>query len=208
VSNKKAAAIAEILKMRDQLVVMRERLFQLKAATAARTKKVDGLLIDCAAAGRAFRGRIGLPDWDKVLAMPGHEFIPSLEDELQEEMERVTKSFNWKSPEQPLDRSNNDMISLIDILATLDAWVRSRPAPKRTLRQIVLERLEEAGPKGSKAATIRDYAKDNLHCDFSIKAVGMTLNRLAKEGRARRAGQVWFPVQQGLQTEDDGAITL
>ena len=29
--------------MRDQLVVMRERLFQLTAATAARTKKVDGL---------------------------------------------------------------------------------------------------------------------------------------------------------------------
>ena len=45
VSNKKAAAIVEILKMRDQLVVMRERLFQLTAATAARTKKVDGLLL-------------------------------------------------------------------------------------------------------------------------------------------------------------------
>jgi hypothetical protein len=81
-------------------------------------------------------------------------------------------------------------------------------APKRTLRQIVLERLEEAGPKGSKAAAIRGYAKDNLQRDFSIKAVGMTLNRLAKEGRARRAGQVWFPVQQRLQTEDDGAITF
>ena len=168
-SNKKAAAIAEILKMRDQLVVMRERLFQLKAATAA--KKVDGLLIDCAAAGRVFRGRIGLPDWDKVLAMPGHEFIPSLEDELQEEMERVTKSFNWKSPEQPLDRSNNDMISLIDILATLDEWVRSRP--KRTLRQIVLERLEAAAPKGTKAAAIRAYAKDNRarsHLDHALAA--------------------------------------
>ena len=50
-SNKKAA-IAEILKVRDQLVVMRERLFQLKAATAARTKKVDGLLMDCALASR------------------------------------------------------------------------------------------------------------------------------------------------------------
>jgi hypothetical protein len=74
---------------------------------------------------------------------------------------------------------------LSDILATLDAWVRSRPAPKRTLRQIVLERLEEAGPKGSKAAAIRDYAKDNLQCDFSIKAVGMTLNRV-------RAGQARF----------------
>ena len=114
-----------------------------------------------------FRGRMGLPDWDKVLAMLGHEFIPSLEDELQEEKERVTKSFNW-----------------------------------------MLERLEEAGPKGSKAAAIRGYARDNLQCDFSIKAVGMTLNRLSKEGRARRAGQVWFPVQQRLQTEDDGAITF
>ena len=61
-SNKKAAAIAEILKMRDQLVVMRERLFQLTAATAARTKKVDGLLIDCVGAGRVFGVRIGLPD--------------------------------------------------------------------------------------------------------------------------------------------------
>ncbi len=101
VSNKKAAAIAEILKMRDQLVVMRERLVQLKAATAARTKKVDGLLIDCAAAGRVFRGRIGLPDWDKVLAMPGHEFIPSLEDELQEEMERWKNNRAENSPADP-----------------------------------------------------------------------------------------------------------
>ena len=36
-SNKKAA-IAEIVKVRDQLVVMRERLFQLTVATAARTQ--------------------------------------------------------------------------------------------------------------------------------------------------------------------------
>ena len=64
-SNKKAA-IAEIVKMRDQLVVMRERLFQLTAATAARTKKVEGLLVDCAAAGRVFGAPIGLPDWNKV----------------------------------------------------------------------------------------------------------------------------------------------
>ena len=47
--------------MRDQLVVMRERLFQLTAAIAARTKKVEGLLIDCAAAGRVFGAPIGLP---------------------------------------------------------------------------------------------------------------------------------------------------
>src|SRR5271166_7100540 len=79
--------------MRDQLVVMRERLFQLTAATAARTKKVEGLLIDCAAAGRVFGAPIGLPDWNKVLAMPGHQFAHSLDEELKEEMERVTISF-------------------------------------------------------------------------------------------------------------------
>ena len=33
----------------------------------------------------------------------------------------------------------------------------------------------------------------------------MTLNRLAKEGRARRDGQVWFPFQRGVEMEDDGA---
>jgi hypothetical protein len=124
VSNKKVAAIAEIVKMRDQLVVMRERLFQLTAATAARTKKVDGLLIDCAGAGRVFGVRIGLPDWNNVLAMPGHQFAYSLDEELKEEMERVSKNFNWKSSEQPLDRSNNDMRLLLDILATLDVWGR------------------------------------------------------------------------------------
>ena len=35
------------------------------------------------------------------------------------------------------------------------------------------------------------------------QGVGMTLNRLAKEGRARRAGRVWFPVQQRLLTDNE-----
>ena len=94
--------------MRDQLVVMRERLFQLTAATAARTKKVDGLLLDCAAAGRVFRARIGLPDWNNVLAMPGHQFAYSLDEELKEEMERVSKNFDWKSASNLLNRSAMD----------------------------------------------------------------------------------------------------
>jgi hypothetical protein len=203
---KKKAAITEIVKVRDQLVIIRERLFQLSAATAARTREVEGLLIDCAAAGRVFGATIGLPDWNNVLAMPGHQFR-SLDDQLTAEMERVTNNMFWNSPESGLDRTNND-ISLYDLVTTLDQWVQSRPAPKRTLRQIVRERLEEAGPKGSKAAAIRDYARANLQCDFSIKAVGMALNRLAKEGRARRAGQVWFRVRQGLQMEDVGPIAF
>jgi hypothetical protein len=64
----KKAAIAEVVKVRDQLVIIRERLFQLSAATAARTREVEGLLVDCAAAGRVFGTAIGLPDWNNVLA--------------------------------------------------------------------------------------------------------------------------------------------
>jgi hypothetical protein len=202
------AAIAEIVNTRDQLVVMRERLFLLTAATAARTKRVEGLLIDCAAAGRVFGARIGLPDWNNVLATPHHQSTFSLDDELNKEMERVTNTIFWNSPESALDRTNNDLILLHDLVAGLDEWLQSRPAPKRSLRHIVLQRLEEAGPRGSKAAAIRDYARANLQRDFSIKAVGMALNRLAKEGRARRAGQVWFQVRQGLQVEDVGSIAF
>jgi hypothetical protein len=205
---KKTAAIAEIAKMRDQLVIIRERSFQLSAAIAARTREVEGLLIDCGAAGRVFGAPIGLPDWNKVLATPGRQFASSLDDELKIEMERVTHDIFWDSPESGLDRTNNDPLLLRNLVATLDEWVSSRPAPKRTLRRLVLERLEEAGPKGSKAGAIRDYATANLQCDFTIKAVGMALNRLAKEGRARRAGQVWFRVRQGLQMEDVGSIAF
>jgi hypothetical protein len=81
----KKAAIAEVVKVRDQLVIIRERLFQLSAATAARTREVEGLLVDCAAAGRVFGTAIGLPDWNNVLAMPGHQSAPSLDYELQDD---------------------------------------------------------------------------------------------------------------------------
>src|SRR5271163_208609 len=179
---KNKAAIAEVVKVRDQFVIIRERLFQLSAATAARTREVEGRLIDCAAAGRVFGAPNGLPDWNNVLATPGHPSAHSLEDELQDEMERVTNTINWNSPETPFHRTNNYLLVLYDLIATLDKWVQGRPAPKRTLREIVLERLEEAGPKGSKAAAIRDYAKANLQCDFSIMAVGMALVQTAGSG--------------------------
>ena len=58
----------------------------------------------------------------------------------------------------------------------------------------MLDQLQSAGREGSKAAPIRTHAKQILERDFHVKAVGMTLNRLAKQGLARRKGHVWFPV--------------
>jgi hypothetical protein len=147
-------------------------------------------LIDCGAAGRVFGAPIGLPDWNKVLATPGRQSASSLDDELKIEMERVTHDIFWDSPESGLDRTNNDPLLLRNLVATLDEWVSSRPAPKRTLRRLVLERLEEAGPKGSKAGAIRDYATANLQCDFTIRRLGWPSTALPKKGV--RVGQAKF----------------
>ena len=46
---------------------------------------------------------------------------------------------------------------------------------------------------------IRTHAKQILKRDFHVKAVGMTLNRLAKQGLARRKGHVWFPVGRSFE---------
>jgi hypothetical protein len=78
-------------------------------------------LIDCAAAGRVFGAPIGLPDWNKVLATPGHSSASSLDYELQDEMERVTHNIFWDSPESGLDRTNNDFFLLRDLVATMGA---------------------------------------------------------------------------------------
>ena len=67
----------------------------------------------------------------------------------------------------------------------------------------MLDQLRFAGPTGSKAAPIRAYAKEVHQRDFHVKAVGMTLYRLAKEGLARREGHVWFPLGQGYEKVDD-----
>jgi hypothetical protein len=96
-SNKKAQ-VAEIVNMRDQLVVVRKRLFQLAAATADWTKRVEGFLTDCAAAGRVFGEPIALPDWNNVLATPGPQSARSLDDELRKEMERVTDNHLLEFP--------------------------------------------------------------------------------------------------------------
>ena len=66
----------------------------------------------------------------------------------------------------------------------------------------MLDQLRLAGREGSKAATIRTYATQVLQRDFHVKAVGMTLNRLATQGLARRKGHVWFPVGRSFETRE------
>ena len=130
-------------------------------------------------------------------------------------MRRACRVPEWTRPEQTLRKSAYGPLSFDDALAfnvgdaleeceIQDRLARQegRRARRPTLRQIVLDQLRFAGREGSKAATIRTYATQVLERDFHVKAVGMTLNRLATQGLARRKGHVWFPVGPSFETRE------
>ena len=130
-------------------------------------------------------------------------------------MGRVCAVAEWTRPEQPIGQSGYDNVFEADVLDTLFEFQHQEialqenwPAPRLTLRKIVLQRLQFAGQQGAKAAAIRAYVKDLLEREYHVKAVGMTLYRLAKEGLARREGRVWFGVWQDVGMGTDGAVTV
>jgi hypothetical protein len=197
-------AIDHIVKRRNWLVVERLRLFRLKRAIDAYARTVDSELQECVEAGRELGAKIALPIWENVW-----------KTSLQEEMGRVCEASEWTRPEQTMRKSADNPLSFDNVLEfhvyealehceveDLRARQEGRRARRRTLREIVLDQLRLAGREGSKAATIRTYVTQVLQRDFHVKAVGMTLNRLATQGLARRKGHVWFPVGPSFETRE------
>jgi hypothetical protein len=196
-------AIDYVEKRRDWLVVQRLRLFRLKQAIDAYGRRIDSELQECVEAGRELGSKIALPVWENVW-----------KTSLQEEMRRVCAVAEWTRPEQQILRKSAhsrltfDDVLWFDVADTLetcehqDLLAREKGRRRRTLRQIVLDRLRSAGRGGSKAATIRTYVIQVLQRDFHDKAVGMTLNRLATQGLARRKGHVWYPLGESFETRE------
>jgi hypothetical protein len=196
----KQSAIEYVVERRDWLVVERLRLFRLKRAIDAYARSVDSQLQECVEAGREVGAKIALPIWENVW-----------KTSLQDEMQRACAVPEWTRPEQALRKSAYGPVSFDDALAfnVGDALeeceiqdLLARRARRATLRQIVLDQLRFAGREGSKAAAIRTYATQVLERDFHVKAVGMTLSRLATQGLARRKGHVWFPVGPSFETRE------
>jgi len=177
----KQAAIEHVVERRNWLVVGRLRLFRLKRAIDAYARRVDSELQECVEAGGELGAEIALPIWENVW-----------KTSLQEEMRRACGVSEWTRPEQTLRKSAYGPLSFDDVL---EFWMMEalEDCEVQDLRQIVLDQLRSAGREGSKAATIRTYATQVLQRDFHVKAVGMTLNRLATQGLARRKGHIWFP---------------
>lgn len=83
----------------------------------------------------------------------------------------------------------------------------TEPPKRPPIRDIVLERVEEAGSEGTRAARIRRYIERVYGNDLHEKTVGMTLYRLKQDGLVRRDGQTWFFVPPQAETENPGAGT-
>jgi hypothetical protein len=70
-----------------------------------------------------------------------------------------------------------------------------------TIREAVLDELEKAGERGTKAAAIRRAIEDKIGRQLHYKTVGMTLYRLSERGQARREGYTWFITPEGVRTK-------
>jgi hypothetical protein len=196
-------AIDYVEKRRDWLVVQRLRLFRLKRAIDAYARRIDSELQECVEAGRELGSKIALPVWENVW-----------KTSLQEEMRRVCAVAEWTRPEQQTLRKSAysrlsfdsvlefQVADMLEACELQDLLARQKGRRRRTLRQIVLDQLRFAGREGAKAATIRTYATQVLERDFHVKAVGMTLNRLATQGLARRKGHIWFPAGPSFETRE------
>ena len=200
-------AVDYIVKRRNWLVVERLRVFRLKRAIDAYARTVDSQLQECVEAGRELGAKIALPIWENVW-----------KTSLPEEMRRVCGVSEWTRQAQTMRKSAYNPLSFDNVLelhvmeALEDCEVQDlrarqeRRRPRRsTLRKFVLDQLRLVGREGSKAAPIRTHARQVLERDFHAKAVAMTLNRLAKQGLARRKGHVWFAVGQSFETREGGA---
>jgi hypothetical protein len=204
------SAIEYVVERRDWLVAERVRLFRLKRAIDAHACWVDTQLQESVEAGHERGAEIALPIWENVW-----------KTSLQEEMARACGASEWTRPEHTLRKSAYGPLSFDDVFefqvgdaleecevedlrARQEGWRARRP----TLRQIVLDQLRLAGREGSKAATIRTYVTQVLQRDFHVKAVGMTLNRLATQGLARRKGHVWFPLGRSFEKREGPEETI
>jgi hypothetical protein len=160
-------------------------------------------LADLRAAGRLLGVKLDLPE--AAAPTSGTTFR-----QLQELVNRVSVPTSKPSNPTVLNLPSLKTAATADVVGifgspSLASVPTPPPPPSRPpIKDIVLDRLKTAGPKGSKAAPIRDHIERVYGEKIHEKTVGMTLYRLAKDGLVRREGRTWFLAQQA---GSPGAVT-
>ena len=184
----RANARALIIAKRDAIVAERSGVIEQRAELLTRLRRLDRELSDCRAAARLFGLEIEFPSEERGDAggRSLQQYFLSMADAEREKL---------PTPPAPPPPSQQPRIETI-------------PKHKRPLvRDVVLDRLRAAGPRGEKAAPIRDYFERTYGDPLHSKTVGMTLYRLLQSGEVRREGQRWFLSPPKADGENPGAGT-
>jgi hypothetical protein len=189
------AIAAEWTAARDEKIAIQQQRLKL----AEREREIDRKMADCEAAARVFR--VSNPFADAGLT--AETSVPNLAvrtfrkwfgrngadpDATPEVITAELVSFPSEIDPQIL-AADERISEVIEQLMTM-----SQPAPRPAIRDIVMDQLKAAGGAGTRTALILNHIETTFGDDVSAKAVGMTLNRLQKEGLARREGHTWFYV--------------
>jgi hypothetical protein len=170
--------VSEALSKRlEALLAERAHIRQEQQRLAARYREIDRELADCQAAGRVFNITVDIPRDDGE--------------------QRPVSSLNaWNAARTA--RAHSQGQSPADLQApgaqgAAEASLSKTEMPR--IRDIVLDRLREAGVGGSRATQIQNYVESTYSTRIHPKTVGITLFRLSKEGMVRRDGRTWYLVQ-------------
>jgi hypothetical protein len=136
--------------------------------------------------------------WKAAIA----EFVPAAQELYTKAKPPELPDWDWAIKDKLLARPE----------PVKEASQAAPPPPPRyarpSIRQIVLDRLEQAGGVGAKAIEIRKYIEATYSEEIHEKTVGMTLYRLLQDELVRRQGHTWFFVPQtNAETKNPGGET-
>lgn len=212
------AVEARILRERDELLAERSHLMQARQELLARQRQADRRLADCRATARFFGLKIDFPDEES-------EQIDRIErDRIQRERAiRIAERERMLEMRASLARHDLDVaraqkdLTLINqppsasvstaapaIAGGAISAPRMVSLSPKSLREVILDRIEAAGAAGSKAAAIREFYERTFGKTIHQKTVGMTLYRLQNDGLVRHEGHFWFLAPPKSETGNPG----
>jgi hypothetical protein len=141
---------------------------------------------------------LGPQDWNRafVLARPKVvDISPSASNEKEKPADGEAGA-----PETTAHPSSPETINS-------DSRAAAKPLEPPIIKDVILERLKEAGEAGAKASSIREFIETTYSVKIHEKTVGMSLYRLQKAEKVRRNGLIWFLSTPKADGENPGAGT-
>ena len=196
-STVKEAAIKEIARSVDALLLTRIHLYYTGFFAAKRLKELEAKLRQAGNALKFF-------DVEPVIPWAKEEARWTLPNDEVWKFDKVKAYIDQHSQKDWLPTGFDSVESVVEYiderLSSSNMWgiiedqeyIADGTDKPVTIADIALDLLNKAGESGLKAAVIRDHIEKVLKRKIHEKSVGMTLYRLASAGDVSRSGHTWF----------------